>query len=112
MNTGLIGGIAGGIIGVAGGMIGTYFSIRNTKGPKERSFMVKVSVISWVVGIIFITLLLTLPSPYKWFMWLPYGILFPFGIIYINKRLRQIRQKETEQDATLEADSDTLHKRK
>ncbi len=45
MNAGLIGGIVGGIIGVAGGMIGTYFSIRNTKGPKERSVMVKASVI-------------------------------------------------------------------
>jgi len=36
MNTGLIGGIIGGIIGVAGGIIGTYFSIKNTNGPKER----------------------------------------------------------------------------
>ena len=97
---GLIGGIAGVIIGVAGGIIGTYFSIKNTNGPKERSFMVKTSVIFWIVGIIFITLLLALPSPYKWFMWLPYSVLLPVGIIYINKRLQQIRQ-EVEQDAVL-----------
>jgi len=94
MNTGLIGGIAGGVIGVIGGMIGTYFSLRNTKGLKERSFMVKMAVIFWVVGIVFITLLLTLPSPYKWFMWLPYSILFPVGIVYMNKRLQKIQQEE------------------
>jgi len=107
MNLGLIGGIVGGIIGVAGAIIGTYFSIRNTNGREERSFMVKASVIFWIAGIIFITLLFALPSPYKWFMWLPYGLLLPVGIIYINKRLRQIRQKDAEQGAALDADSAT-----
>lgn len=96
MNAGLIGGTVGGIIGVTGGIIGTYFSIKNTNGHKERSFVVKASVIFWVVEIIFIALLLALPSPYKWFMWLPYSILLPVGITYINKRLQKIRQEEVE----------------
>ena len=39
MNPGLIGGIAGGVIGIAGGLVGTYFSIKNTRGPRERAFV-------------------------------------------------------------------------
>ena len=94
MNAGLIGGIIGGIIGVAGGIIGTYFSIKNTNGPKEQAFMIKASVVFWIVGIIFITLLFVLPSPYKWFVWLPYGIFMPISIRFINKNLEQIKESE------------------
>ena len=94
MNAGLIGGIIGGIIGVGGGIIGTYFSIKNTNGPKERAFMIKASAIFWILGIIFVALLFLLPSPYKWFMWLPYSILFPISIRFMNKRLQQIKQEE------------------
>lgn len=43
MNPGLIVGIIGGIFGISGGVIGTYFSIKNTNGPKERSFIIKAS---------------------------------------------------------------------
>jgi len=95
MNAGLIGGIVGSIIGIAGGIIGTYFSIKNTNGPKERAFMIKASGGFWLFGIIFITLLFVFPSPYKWFLWVPYGILFPISIRFINKKLEQIKQDES-----------------
>lgn len=95
MNVGLIGGILGCIIGIAGGAVGTYFSIKNTNGPKERAFIVKASVVFWTFGIIFVTLLLRLPSPYKWFLWLPYGIFLPISIRFMNKRLCQIKREES-----------------
>ena len=94
MNAGLIGGIAGGIIGLAGGIIGTYFSIKNTKGPKERAFMIKASAVFWILGIIFIALLFLLPSPYKWFMWIPYGIILPVSIRSVNNKLLKIQQED------------------
>lgn len=93
---GWIGGIAGGIIGLAGGLIGTYFSIKNTKGPRERSFMVKSAVVCWVGILVFLILLLALPNPYRWFMWIPYGVLLPLGIIYGNRRQQAIRQQESQ----------------
>jgi len=96
MNAGLIGGIIGVIIGIAGGAIGTYFSIKNTNGPKERSFMIKTSIFFWVFAVIFITLLLVLRSPYKWFLWLPYGIVLPISILFINKRLSLIKKEESQ----------------
>ena len=97
MNAGLIGGIIGGIIGIAGGAVGTYFSIKNTNSPKERAFMINASITFWVFIIIFIILLVVLPSPYKWFLWFPYGILLPLSIRFMNKRLSQIKQEDAQE---------------
>jgi len=45
---GLVGGIAGGLIGLMGAAIGTYFSVRNTNGPRERAFVIRSAVGLWV----------------------------------------------------------------
>ena len=95
MNLGLIGAVIGCVIGLAGGIIGTYFSIKNTNGPKERAFMVRASIIGWLAMGIFLALLLLLPNPYRFLMWIPYGVLLPLGIIFGNKRLAQIRAEES-----------------
>lgn len=94
MNAGLIGGILGIIIGTIGGVVGTYFSIKNTNGPQEKSFMIKVSIVFWIAAVIFISLLLLLPKPYNFLLWIPYGIALPLSIIYLNKKLNSIREKE------------------
>ena len=90
---GWIGGITGGVIGVAGGIFGTYCSIKNTSGSRERAFMIKAAVICWVAIIVFLGLLFALPNPYRWFMWIPYGILLPLGITYGNRRQNAVRQE-------------------
>ena len=93
---GWIGGIAGCVIGIAGGIIGTYFSIKNTNGPRERSFTIKAAIIWWMGGITFLVLLFALPNPYRWFVWIPYGVLFPLGITFGNQRQQAIRQEESQ----------------
>ncbi|MCU0856822.1 MAG: hypothetical protein MUC65_00270 [Pontiellaceae bacterium] len=95
---GWIGGIAGSVLGLAGGIIGTYFSIRNTNGPLERSFMIKSAVVCWIAILIFLGLLLGLPDPYRYFMWIPYSILLPLGIICGNRRQQAIRQQESQKE--------------
>ncbi|MBT8349736.1 MAG: hypothetical protein KJO26_00645 [Deltaproteobacteria bacterium] len=95
MDIGLIGSIIGGVFGIGGGVVGTYFSITNTNGPLERAFMVKVSIIAWVAITVFIVLLLILPQPYNYLMWIPYGILLPLGIAKCNKKLAKLRQRES-----------------
>jgi MFS family permease len=97
MNAGLIGGILGGVLGVVGGLIGTYFSIKNTGSPEERAFMIKAAAVFWTFGIFFITLLLSLPSPYKWFLWIPYGIFLPLSIRFMNRRLEEIKRDRSEE---------------
>jgi hypothetical protein len=88
---GLIGGILGGILGCAGGVFGTYCSIKNTRGPLERRFMIKISVIGWFAILLFLALLLNLPTPYRFLMWIPYGIGLPLGIRHTNNRQKQIQ---------------------
>ena len=104
---GYIGGIIGGLGGLVGGMIGTYCSVKNTSGPRERTFMIKSALVCWAAILIFLALLFVLPNPYRWFMWIPYGILLPIGVTYCNKKQKKIRQEEAEQEHG--ADSDSAH---
>jgi uncharacterized membrane protein YfcA len=96
MNLGLIGGIVGSVLGIAGGIFGTYCSIKNTKSPRERSFMIKSSVVCWGGILVFLALLFALPNPYIWFMWIPYTILLSIGIIYGNRTQQRIRREESQ----------------
>jgi Ca2+/Na+ antiporter len=91
---GYLGGIIGSIVGIAGGIIGTYCSIKNTRSPLERRFMIKASFMTWIALMIFLGLLFALPAPYRFLVWIPYGILLPIGIRYTNKRQREIQAGE------------------
>ena len=95
----LISGIANvlcGLIALAGGIVGTYFSIKNTNGPRERSFMIKAGVVCLAGVLIFLGLLFLLPKSYRWFIWIPYAILLAFGILYGNKAQQKIRDQESQ----------------
>lgn len=100
MNTGemwgWIGGIVGTVIGLAGGVVGTCFSIKNTNGKRERSFMIKSAVVCWTALLLFLGLLHVLSAPYRWLLWVLYGILLPIGIIYSNRRQQAIRREESQ----------------
>lgn len=92
---GLIGIIIGCVLGCIGGAVGTYFSIKETKGPLQRKFMIKAAIASWITVTIFLGLLLGLPFPYGFIMWVPYGIFLPLGVRYTNKRLHQLQVEES-----------------
>ena len=94
MSAGLVGAIIGCILGIGGGVIGTYFSINNAKGPMEKAFMVKASIVTWIAIILFLVLMFLLPNPYRHMLWIPYGILLPWGIIKMNKKIAKIRETE------------------
>ena len=94
MDPGMVGGVVGGVLGLAGGAIGTYFSIRNTAGPREREFMVRVAIVAWLAITAFVVALYLLPSPYQWLLWLPYGIGLVAGIPWCNRRQVRIRNEE------------------
>lgn len=94
MDVGLIGGLIGGAVGIAGGAIGTYFSIKNTAGPTERSFMIRLSVVAWIAVTAFLVGLFMLPKPFNWLLWVPYAIALPLGIRWSNRRQLEIRAEE------------------
>jgi len=94
MDIGLVGGIVGGGLGVLGGAIGTYFSIKNTSGPRERAFMIQVAIVAWVLITAFVIGLLALPQPFNFLLWAPYVIALPLAILWCNRRQRTIRAEE------------------
>lgn len=74
------------LAGISGGVIGTYGAIKKTNGAKERAFMIKYSVLSWIVLIAFLVSLFLIPNPYNFLLWIPYGVLLPLVIRYINNK--------------------------
>ena len=56
--------------------------------------MVKASVVAWVAITVFLLLLLLLPQPYNFLIWIPYGILLPLGIIKCNKKIADLRERD------------------
>ena len=94
-----IGGMVGGLCGVAGGAMGTYFTIKNTRGPRERSFTIKGSIICWIIVVAFVLGTWLIPDWYKLFLVVPYVILLLFGIRKWNHVQFRIRQEESGQSA-------------
>jgi len=84
----------GGVIGLAGGAVGTYASIKNTESPRERQFMERTAIFVWVGVTLFVVLVFVLPSPYKWLIWVPYGVSLPLAIVSLNRKQREIRLQE------------------
>jgi drug/metabolite transporter (DMT)-like permease len=97
MNAGLIGGLLGCALGLAGGLIGTWASIKNTNGPRERAFTIRAAVIGWTAGVVFLALLLFLTTPWRFLLWLAYGILLPLGILTWNRKQQRIRRQEAQE---------------
>lgn len=94
---GLIGGLAGGLLGLVGGLIGTYYSIRNTESSRERSCVIRSSILCWAAIGLFLGLMWLLPVPYRYFLWIPYSMLVPWGIMAANRKQQRIRAAETQQ---------------
>ena len=89
---GLIGGIAGGCIGTLGGIFGTYCGIKSVANDAQRKFVIRCAVFGWVVVLAFSALVIFLPAPWKYIMWVPYGIGLPIAIFWGNKRLAHLNE--------------------
>ena len=89
------GGILGGLIGILGGVIGTYFSVKNTKGPRERAFVIRTSIGGWVGVSIFVLAMWLVPIPYKFGLVPVYIVALLLGIRHWNKRQAAIRAAES-----------------
>jgi len=94
VDLGLLGAVIGITIGTLGGLIGSYFSIKNTEGPKEKEFVIKAVILFWIAGIIFLALIFYIPIPYNTLVWIPYLIALPLVIRYLIRKLEEIKIDE------------------
>jgi hypothetical protein len=85
-------GLIGSVIGVLGGIVGTYLGIKRVANDVQRKFMIRCSVFCWIFVLAFVALLIFLPAPWKYIIFVAYGIGFPIAIIWGNKRLVQLNE--------------------
>ena len=80
-------------------MIGTYFSVKNTKGPRERAFVIRASIVCWVGVSIFVLGMWLVPTPYKFGLIPIYVVALLLAIRHWNRRQAAIRAEETNRAA-------------
>ena len=93
-----MGGIAGSVVGAAGAALGAYVSIRNTKGPRERAFVVKANVICWVAALAFVVAMFMAPEPYRFWLVPVYIIGLLSNVRLWNRKQFEIRDEESRRD--------------
>lgn len=104
--SGWIGPIVGGGIGLFGAMIGTYFTVRNTNGPRERHFVIKASILCWIVVLLFVTGMALIPGWYKLLLVIPYLIGLIVGIRKWNEIQFRLQREESAAKSQQETSSD------
>jgi purine-cytosine permease-like protein len=88
--------VVAGLIVVVAGLAGAYLSIKNTKGPRERAFMIKAIIIGWIFVLALVFGLRVLPRSYHVLIIPIYIAGAVAGIMYSNKKQAQIRAEESE----------------
>ncbi|WP_417389297.1 hypothetical protein [Gimesia sp.] len=97
---GLIGGVGGTVIGVLGGVVGTWCSIKNTNGPAEKAFMIRIATMMWIMIPLFLLLLFLLPQPWNQLIWIPYAVCLTWSIRQCNRKQQAIREGEANRQGT------------
>jgi hypothetical protein len=92
---GWVGGVVGGGIGILGGLFGTYCSIKNTKGPRERAFVVRASIVCWLGVSIFVLGMWLVPTPYKYGLIPIYVVALLLTVRRWNRRQAALRAEES-----------------
>ncbi len=96
---GLSGAVLGPIIGIMGGIFGAWCSIKSTRSPRERRFMIRMTVLLWVLlcGLVGVPLVLMLTKVVPaWFYWTCFTVFFCILIPLIFWGNRQQQQIQVE----------------
>jgi hypothetical protein len=70
----------------------TVTAIRNTRGPRERAFVVANCVAAWVVIVVLLALMAITPSPYRYVLLVAYCIHLPFVTYRFATKQQLIRR--------------------
>ena len=103
---GWVGAIVGSSVGVLGGIIGTYLAIKNTKGPRERAYVVKASITCCFLVLTYVAGMLLISTWHRTLLTIPYVILLVVEIRTWNKTQLRIRNEESDNAAYQAAAAD------
>ncbi len=99
-STALSGAILGPLLGLLGGLFGSWMSIKNTSSSRERTFMIRMTIVVWSLLVLLVGLPLVLRlvnvGP-KWMYWVLFAVFFALLlplILWSNARQRQIQKEE------------------
>ncbi len=68
---------------------------------KQQSGQVQPALILWIIPLLlltFLVLLLLRPTPWRFALWIPYGVLMPLGIVTWNRTRQRIRREESQSE--------------
>jgi hypothetical protein len=94
---GMVGGVLGTLLGLGGGAFGTYCSIRNTRTPAERRFMIRYSVVIWLAVILLVLLPVAfsqfglIPAWLQWALFALFFVLLVPSIVWANRHQAHLR---------------------
>jgi hypothetical protein len=83
------------------GVVATYYNIHQSRGPKERSFTVRVCVASWLVVAWMLACAYFLPSPYRFYTTAAFLVICPllvYKLAHTQALIRMVEQQEPEED--------------
>src|ERR1043165_2393857 len=82
------------LLGLCGAAIGAYAGRKNVYGPRERSFVVRSSILSGVATVLFGIALLLLPPNDIWYAIIAYLVASLLCGWYWDRRQKAIRAEE------------------
>jgi hypothetical protein len=91
--------IAWTVIGLAGALSVTWWTIKNTYGPRERAFIVRAFAVWWVANVLFVGAVWLVPKPYNWWLFPAYLIPLLLASRYVNLRQATIRAEESDDES-------------
>jgi hypothetical protein len=79
------------------GIVASVLSVSGAKGPKERQFVIRACLGWWAIILSMLVLLYYVPSPYRFYLFAGYLILYPV-LIYkwstLHQLIRMVEQRE------------------
>jgi len=96
---GVAGGILGAVVGLGGAILGTRAGIVNTKSPRERRFMIRMSLWLWGAMAVLMAMMGLAKAGViaHWVFWTCMGCFFVLlgpVIVWANRRQRRIRVED------------------
>src|SRR5206468_10031051 len=89
-----LGGILGVLFGFGGAFLGTYIPYRLAKTQRQKSFILKSAALLLSFILLFQVGLALTPTPWNYFLWIPYVIFLVGFIARMNWRMQSIYEQE------------------